>query len=267
MLKKLIEFAKRGVGEKQSQAVLIGRKAIDTYWTGNREITRDFSKEMIKDTAAMMMEEIVKTASSRDPRMANREKLANYVFTFAQFQVLVIDPPPALDPTRLRGQLGITGELKAHLFKLAENDKSLREFVHGLPVPLAQDDLWNAVLLRFRVLHAWAHVFHLLRAAFDDYNPAPGKDWFQPFVLAMCGWCEHGYRQCIGLPPSIEEGDLTIEEQALIMSGFRNCVLSGARYPDLEWNDRIRKVAIDKDNPLRTIASIGVLFFPELPNK
>jgi len=265
MLKKLLNALKGGVGGSQSKGMLIGRQAVEQYWTNNDGVVKDFSKEMIADTAAQMMGEITKVDGSADPRMAIRKNLANCVFKYAQFQVLIIDLPPTVDATGLRGKPGISGELKSHLMELAEKDKGLREYLHRVPLafPLRPDEVWDAVLARYRVLYAWAHVFHLLRAAYEDCDAARGNDWFQPFVAAMCAWCEHGYRQCIGLPPSLEDGDFTAEEQSLIMSGFHNCVMSGARYPDLEWRDRISKIEIEKDNPLRTLASIGMVFFPD----
>ena len=259
VLNKLREF----VAGKKSQAELVGQQAIETCWTGNYGVIQDFSKEMVQSTAAKMMEEIRKTANSQDPRMANRKRLVEFVYQYAQFQVLVMDPAPAADPTGLRGQPGITGELKGHLVELTEKDKGLREFAHGLPENFTKDDLWNAVLARFRVSYAWAHVFHVLRSAYGDYNAAPGKDWFQPFVVAMCSWQEHSYRQSLGLPSAFPHSALDPDAQAIIMSGFSNCVMTGVRYPDLEWRDRIQKIEIDKDNGLRTLASIGMLFFPD----
>jgi hypothetical protein len=265
MLRKLLDAVKGSVGGSQSKGILIGRQGVAQYWTGNHEVTKDFTKEMIKDTAAQMMEEVAKVDNSADPRMANRKIFAKCVLNYAQFQVLIIDAPPAQDATGLRGKPGITGELKPHLMELADKDKSLREYLHGLPlaVPLVRNEVWDAVLFRFRVMYAWAHVFHLLRAAYGDYNAAPGKDWFQPFVIAMCANQEHQYRQCLGLPPALVEADFDADAQALIMSGFYNCVMSGARYPDLEWQDRLQRIEIHKTNKLYTLASIGVVMLSD----
>ncbi len=253
MFSKLIEKVRTNIAVrrlKELPAIQYGRQAIDTYWIGNREITKDFSEQMIKSQAGKMMEEVIKVATSLDPRMANREKLTNCVIEYAQFQVLVIDPPPAEDSTGLRGQPGITGELKAHLFELAQKDKSLRDFMHAFYTPKDWDDVWNPVLLRYRMAYAWTHVFHVLRSAFDDVNHADGKDWFKPYLAAMCAWQEHQYRNSLGMPPSLDDSRMGADLRALMMSVFMNCVMDGVRYPDLEWRDRIQKVERgDEANP------------------
>jgi hypothetical protein len=223
----------------EMRTIEIGRTAIETYWVGRREVIKDFSARFVKEEADKMMEEVVKIANSSDPRMANREKLTSCVIELAQFQVLVIDPPPTEDPTGLRGQLGITGELKTHLAELVRKDKSLREFMHGFPAPKDRGDVWNCVLFRYRQVWAWTRVHHTLRFAFDDVNNAEGKDWFQPFIAAMCAWQEHEYRKLLGMPPALE-GDA--DKEAVKMNLFMEFVLEGARFPDLEWRERAEEV-------------------------
>jgi hypothetical protein len=144
-------------------------------------------------------------------------------------------PPPAPDTTGLRGKPGITGELKAHLLELTQRDEELKEFMHDFDTPTGWDDVWNAVLMRYRLLHASTHVFHTLRVAFDGANQAEGKDWFPPYVAAMCAWQEHEYRRCLGMPPALGSSGNSADIEALKMSAFMNCVMSGARYPDLDW--------------------------------
>lgn len=194
MLGKLLEKVRTSIAIhrlNEMPAIQYGRQAIDTYWTGNRELITDFSEQLVKNHAEKMMEEVIKVATGPDPRMANREKLTNCIIEYAQFQVLVIDLSPTEDPTGLRGQPGITGELKARLFELAQKDKTLREFMYALDTPKDWDDVWNPVLMRYRLVFAWTHVFHTLRLAFDDLNRAEGKDWFRPYLATMCAWQEH----------------------------------------------------------------------------
>lgn len=165
MLGKLFERIRTSIAIhrlNEMPAIQYGRRAIDTYWTGNREITKDSSEQMVKRQAEKMMEEVIKVANAPDPRMANRENLTNWILECAQFQVLVIDPPPAEGPTGLRGQPGITGELKARLFELAQKDKTLREFMHAFDTPKDWDDVWDPVLMRYRMAFAWTHVFQSL---------------------------------------------------------------------------------------------------------
>jgi len=226
-------------------AIQIGREAIETYWTGNHEVLNLFSNHFIKHHAVEMREEVLKVAFSPDPRMANRERLTSCVIEFAQFQVLLIDPPPAEDPTGLRGQPGITGELRAHLLELAQKDKGLREFMHAFPAPKNADDVWTTVLGRYRVVAAWTHVYHMLRFAFDDVNHAEGKDWFNPFVAAMCAWQEYEYRELLGMPPAFEGPKTEAWKKAVKMSYFSDFVLEGGRFPDLERCERSEAMVED----------------------
>lgn len=216
----------------------IGRTAIETHWTGNHEVIKVFSDQFVKHHSEEMMEEVVKVATSSDPRMANRERLTSCVIELAQFQVLIIDPPPAEDPTGLRGQPGITGELKAHLLELAQKDKKLLEFMHAFPIPKNADDVWNPVWGRYRVVGAWTHVYQMLRFAFDDVNHAEGKDWFKPFVAAMCAHKEHEYRELLDMSPAFQGPKTEAWKKAMKMGYFMEFVLNGARFPDLEWQER-----------------------------
>jgi hypothetical protein len=243
----LLKFAERFIAglavpqlsDEMKTTLDIGRAAIETCWTGNHETIKDFSEQFVKRRAEEMREEVVKVATSPDPRMANREKLSSCIVELAQFQVLVIDPPPAEDPTGLRGQPGITGELKAHVLELAQKDKGLREFMHAFPTPKNMDGVWNPVLGRYRVVYAWTHIYQMLRFAFDDANPVATKDWFRPFLAAMCAWQEHEYRKLLGMPPALE-GDA--DKEAVKMYLFAEFVLEGARFPDLEWRERAEEV-------------------------
>lgn len=78
----------------------------------------------------------------------------------------------------------------------------------------------------------------MLRFAFDDVNHAEGKDWFKSFIAAECAWQEYRYRELLGMPPTFEGPKSETWEKALKMSFFMQCVLEGARFPDLEWRER-----------------------------
>lgn len=226
------------ISDEVKATLKIGRTAIQTHWTANREVTKAFSDQFVKHHTEEMIGEVTKVATNSDPRMANRERLVSCVMELAQFQVLIIDPPPAEDPTGLRGQPGITGELKAHLLELAQKDNSLREFMHAFPTPTNADDVWGPVVGRYRIVNAWTHVHQMLRFAFDDVNHTEGKDWFKPFVAAMCAWQEYQYRELLGMPPAFEGPETETWKKALKMSFFMQYVLKGARFPDLEWREQ-----------------------------
>ena len=114
--------------------------------------------------------------------------------------------------------------------------------MHAFHTPKDWDDVWDPVLMRYRMVYAWTHVFNMLRFAFDDVHHAEDKDWFKPFVAAMCAWQEHKYRNVLGMPPSLGDARFGADLRALMMSGFIDCVMEGIRYPYLEWRDRIQKL-------------------------
>jgi hypothetical protein len=243
MLSALIERIKSMIAGRSS-AVSTGLTLIQKNWTQNQEMIKGFSPEFVKQQSEQMMEEIIKIAVSPNPRMANRVKLTECVCEMAQFQVLTITPPPSEDRTGLRGQVGITGELKMRLFDLYQADKGLREFFHGLEyTPETWDDVWNPVLIMYRQCHAWTHIFHSLRFVFDDVNKESGKDWFRPFVAAICGFKESLYRQSVGMQSAFDRtSEIDPGLKPRLLSMFMNCVLDGARYPDLEWNERLAEI-------------------------
>ena len=198
-----------------------------------------------------MMHEVITIASSPNPLMANRERLAAQLFEYARFQAIVLEPAPASDPTGLRGQPGITGEIRAHALERVKVDKELQEFMHGIDEPKNLDELVGILSARYRVLFAWTHVFHTLRFDFDDVNQATDKDWFKPFVAVMCAWHEHHFRHLLGLPHSLPGTSSDADVASLYLSGFVECVNSEAKYPDLEWLRRIQTVEGVRELPKR----------------
>jgi hypothetical protein len=214
-----------------------GQLAVSQYWTNNTEVIKDFSKELIETTAGKMMETVIGVASSQNPLMANREKLAGYVADCAQYQVLVIEPPPAEDVTGARGHYGVSGRLRERLVEIATKNKNVKEFMHGFPEVKTWDDVWNPVLMRYRYCYAWMHIFHLLRAHIGDFNKE--REWFRPFYLCMCGWQEHLIRDSIGLPTLMGD-DASLK--ALMLSSFFNRVVEGHKYPDLQYVEGIKEI-------------------------
>ena len=74
--------------------------------------------------------EINLICNAYDPVAACRQKLATMMIKFASFQVLVIPPAPEEDVSGLRGQPGITGELKQHLLQIVQKNHDLQAHVY-----------------------------------------------------------------------------------------------------------------------------------------
>jgi hypothetical protein len=216
-----------------------GQLAVAQYWTNSHETTKDFTKPFVEDMAGKMMTRVIEVASAANPVMANREHLVAVTLECAQFQVLVMEPPPADDPTGIRGHYGVSGKLKERLVEIAEKNKAIKEFMHGFDQRTTWDDIWNPVLMRYRITYSWMHVHHLLRAHMGDFNKS--RDWFHPLYFCMCGWQESLIRDSIGLPTNLGE-KFDASTKALMLSSFFNRVLEGHTYPDLQYIESIKDI-------------------------
>lgn len=183
--------------------------------------------------ARQLFLEINEICNAFDPIVACREKLAATMIKFASFQVLVIPPRPETDPSDLRSQPGISGELTEHLVQIAENDFELRTELYGAMDAPTFDDLWESLQRSYWQTYWFLETFNAARIELGDKQD--DHDWFMPFKHAACANYEHIYRREIDLPPVFNEDLATIAPNAY--SIFTDIVLSGAEDPDLEWRD------------------------------
>lgn len=201
------------------------------------------SQSQKDDLAAQIISEVIAVVTAPDPIMANRERLVNYVLQLAKFLVLVLAPlsDEEEDVTGLRGRPGITGELRAYIPELAQKDEFLKEHLWAhLDNPTSQDidDLCDA---QYQLFHFMTTVFNRTRVALGDHHPSPEKDWYRPFVAAMCACEEHNYRKAIGLPDILAQQDNWADLAALTYLTFAKIVMSDAKYPNFEWEERYKR--------------------------
>lgn len=202
-----------------------------------RYATQKFREELVQ----RLLQEVAEVVTSVNPVMANREKLASYALGLAKYQVLILPAPnePEQETTGFRGKPGITGELKAHLKEIAEKDKDIKEYAWSLGNPTPQQ-LFEACVFKCMVFGFEANLFHCTRIALGDYHPSPDKDWYLPFVAAMCAWEEHKFRKLIGLPDVLATQDEFGSIAGIKYSTFLNIVMGGAKYPNLEWEEHYK---------------------------
>lgn len=249
MLGKLIDSVVSGFVTRRLNELPVIRRAkavIDTYWDGVHLISKDFSQKTIDEERAYLMDEAISITTSPDPLMANRKKLVNEVFVHAKYQVLVLEPAPAPDPTGLRGKRGITGELRAHLVEIAEKNDDLRELMHGSAPSINWDNAWNLVLMRYRVTWVRARLHNEIRFALDDVNPQEDRDWFAPLLESQCAYQEAQLRKEIGLPSALSDCPTTAMLEETKLFAFARLANEGARYPDLEFDKMIREIEANK---------------------
>lgn len=144
-----------------------------------------------------IMSEVLEVITANDQILANREKLSGCVANMTRYQVLILPPlgDQESDPTELVGKPGISGELREHLVELAQKDERLKKVFYDADLTkLSKQDIFDTCLFRYWIQHLWVSVFHDIRMQLQDYHTNVDKDWFKPFVAAMCAWQEYLYR-------------------------------------------------------------------------
>jgi len=242
MIGKFIEKWKMLKAVKAIQKEPIYLAAIQAGQTGladeSQGLGKYASKELKQKLAEEIMAEVNEVILAPNQLMANREKLSVYTLQMAKYQVLILPEKneDEDDATGLRDKPGITGELKSHIKKIAEEDKEIKELVWSLDDP-SDKDIYEACLFRYWLFQLKAHIFQTIRIALNDIHHDPEKDWYREFVAAMCAWEEYNYRKLIGLPDVLEKDDGFGGREALKYSTFMDIVLSGAKYPNFEWKE------------------------------
>lgn len=183
--------------------------------------------------ARQLFLEINEICNAFDPISACREKLAKTMIRFASYQVLVIPPAPEADPSDLRSQPGISGELTEHLVQIAESNYELRSELYGTKDVPNFESIWESVQKSYWQSYWFLETFNAARIELGDYYDE--RDWFLPFKHAACANYEHIYRREINLPPALEEDIASVAPTAY--SIFTDIVLSGAEDPAAEWRD------------------------------
>jgi hypothetical protein len=171
--------------------------------------------------------------SAANPVSTCRERLATAMLKMASYQVLVIPPPPQSDPTGLRLQPGITGELKEHLVRLSERNGDLRSEIRKRTESADFDVIWQVVQQSYWTAYWVVETFNAARLALDDRTEE--SDWYQPFMHAACANSEHIYRRDLEMPAAFS-ADLA-QMAANAYSLYTDIILSGAPDPVSEWRD------------------------------
>ena len=177
--------------------------------------------------------EVNRICNSTDPVTTCREALAAVMLRSAGFQVLVIPPEPEHDDSGLRGQPGVTGELKAHLPGICRRNDLLRSAMFKETEAEDFDGLWP-VVERLHWETRWLlDTLNATRIALGDQ--VDGDDWYLPFIHASCVQLEHTYRWELEMDSAFDAANA--REAASVYAVFSDIVLSGAADPVREWRD------------------------------
>jgi hypothetical protein len=174
------------------------------------------------------LHEVFNAASPVD---ALRQKIAEAMLRYSLIQVLLIPPVPEADASGLRGLPGITGALMQKRDAIIRNSSELHEALYengadqgGLPI--------EVLLRRAHAGSSWCvQTFDAVRKELGDSTT--GRDWYRPFLFAVCANQESRYRRDIDMPSAFEPGLAAIAPVAYSL--FTDIVLSGAKDPLVEW--------------------------------
>lgn len=213
------------------------KSIVKRYWTNDDLATEGMPDKKIDEAWISQIEErlinqCVEIIDSENPLMKNREFLSDSVISSANLQVLVLTKDT--DTSGLINVNGISGELKEHLLKITQVNKTHKEYFYGFSEELDFDFVWSDILYRYRIRMSEMNVFSAMRILFNDTNPVKEKDWMQYFFTAMCIFSESNYRSEIGLPSLFPKNSLA----TLKYSVFLNMVINGEKYPDLSWREK-----------------------------
>jgi hypothetical protein len=155
-----------------------------------------------------------------------RLRAMEFMLLSSKFDVLIMQPPTT------NGLL--SGELKQRIPELAKVDKELEEYFFGLDnTPTTFDEMWDAVLMRYWVMHLYMNAYNIVRYKLGDMHTNPTKDWFRVCYLSFCIWQENTYRHELNLPPLIE-GD-SADLKGIMFSSWINRAQEGCKELRLAW--------------------------------
>jgi hypothetical protein len=177
--------------------------------------------------------EINEICNAADPVLACRDKLAATMLKFASYQVLVIPPPPEEDPSGLRGQPGISGQLKERLVQIVQKNDGLRSEMYAATDLRSYEAIWEVLQRSYWRSYWFLATYNAARIEMNDVEK--DNDWYRSFMHAACANQEHLYRWELEMPPALAEDVARVASTAY--SVFTDIVLSGEQNPVSEWRN------------------------------
>lgn len=189
------------------------------------------TEETRSELSRQLFREIYAICNASNPMLACRDKLATAMLKFASYQVLVIPPAPEEDPSGLRGQPGITGNLKERLVQIVQKNNSLRSEMYEATDSRSYEALWEVLQRSYWKSYWFLGTINAARIEMDDVDK--DHDWYRSFMHAACANQEHVYRWELEMPPAFAEDVAKVASTAY--SVFTDIVLSGEQNPATEW--------------------------------
>lgn len=196
----------------------------------NQQRSPDFQNESVKKNIKKSREiQIAEFLKHPTVFLGVRDRLVSNVVQMAQFYVVAMPPAPEHDPTGLRGETGITGELQAHICQIyaASPLIDLRYLENPSELELIElTHLYSNISCLFST--SWNYV----RLKLEGINK---PDWYKDFVKIQCAYEEDYFRKLLGLPSLLERDHVWGDMAPLLFSTFQFIAASGVSDPYKEW--------------------------------
>jgi hypothetical protein len=158
-------------------------------------IGKHWSAEGKEKLISGIISDINQQLAMPNPMQAARMRTIEFMILSAKFDVLVMQKPTPSNE--------LSGELKPHIPNLAKIDNELEQLFSETNAT-SFDEMWDAILGRYWVMHLYMHTYNVVRRGLNDWQEDRTKDWFRPCYISLCIWQENKYRQELGLPLTIE---------------------------------------------------------------
>lgn len=166
--------------------------------------------------------------ASENPMLAGRERLGDYVHTFADLMVSGMRPDGKSGHELYSDSPYISGELRQHIEKIADHVDELGRLRFEDP-DITCDELADFCTTRASLLLFYCNGLNMVSIYVEDRANRHGE-WYRAYMQSAMVWAEDTIRSKLGLPSLIPGAD-----GGLVYSAFMNHVLNGEPDPFYAW--------------------------------
>lgn len=213
-------------------------------------LRQNMSRAGLDEVMQRLLDDVADIEKSASPSRAVRTALCDRTLWLSNYQVIVMEPEPAPDPTGLRAMGGVTGQIKARVFDLFKAAPEIERESLRCPAT-TYEEAWNVSLLKYWQAKIHMETLNTVRKYIVGEAAASSEsDWHRPFLHASCVVAEQRYRTALGLPSALPDGKP--DDEILRYQAFLEFVLSDEENPYLAWVEHYR------DHPNAIDAGIAV---------
>lgn len=201
-------------------------------------LRQNMSRNGLDGVMQRLMDDVADIEKSSSPSKAVRAALCDRTLWLSNYQVIVMEPEPAPDPTGLRAIGGVTGQIKARVFELFKADSEIERESMRFPAA-TYEEAWNVSLLKYWQAKIHVETLNTVRNYIVGEAVASSEsDWYRPFLHASCVVAEQRYRTVLGLPSALPV--VKPDEEIWRYQAFLDFVLSDVENPYLAWVEHYR---------------------------